>query len=1042
MNQIPLVGRLHHRLAVAAAQHPWLRTPLGLIVLLLQRTPAEQVADQCEYVTEVGVGSALRSAFGLSALGALNSLAGATPSTTTTTTTTSGGTTTTTTVSTVNFNVSAATPSSGPIGSAFSIEAAVGSPVSVGVTLTGYVTNPKSWSVSGTLPDGLSINGGNPLNVTAPGKLTISGTPTKPGVWTVTATAYDGANETGYANSCDIAFSVGSSASVVAPSITAQPVDSQGLLGGSVTLNATVSGTTPAYTWYHNSILMAGITTSSLTLSNLQASDAGSYYLTATNTQGSVTSNTVKVTVDSAVVAPAIVTQPLSVSVTEGDSVTITASVSGTAPLSYLWAKNGVAIPNTNSTSFTLSAAQAGDAGNYSLAATNTAGTATSNQATITVLGAAVAPTITAQPQSLTATVGGPASFSVTLGTAGAATYQWSKDAVALPASNASTYTIPVVHSTDAGNYTVKATTAYGSVTSASATLSVTDANTSPTITTQPQSASVPAGNSVVFTAAASGTSPLAYQWSLNGNPLSGANSASLTLASIQSGDAGSYALTVTNSYGSATSKVATLTIAAGGGTATAPSFVRQPASDSVAVGHSLSFSAATSSTSTTSYQWQVSTNNGSTWSKLTDNGTYSGTSSSTLSITAVASGMNGYQYELVATNTSGANASSAITLTVSNPPFPSPSGIAIDSSGNLFIDDTTTNTIQFVTPAGSASLLAGAQGQQGATNATGASALFRQPTAVALDKSENLFVADTGNSLIRKITPAGVVTTFAGSPDYQGYFDGTGGAAMFNAPQGIAVDASGNVYVADTGNSAIRIISVDGVVSTYAGNGQTGSADGHNYQARFNQPSGLAIDKSGNLYVADTANDTIRKIAADGTVSTLAGMPGISGYEDGAGATALLNHPTGLALDSAGNLYVADTGNETIRVITPPGVVSTLAGLPTVAGLLDGSGANAWFNQPKNLAVDASGNVYVTDAANAAIRKVTTTGIVSTFIVTTTNTTATVPSSTGSTTTGTSSGTGSSSSGSGGGGAMEPGFLVALAALAGLRRASTRNRS
>ena len=158
---------------------------------------------------------------------------------------------------------------------------------------------------------------------------------------------------------------------------------------------------------------------------------------------------------------------------------------------------------------------------------------------------------------------------------------------------------------------------------------------------------------------------------------------------------------------------------------------------------------------------------------------------------------------------------------------------------------------------------------------------------------------------------------------------------------------------------------------------GQRGSDDGAGTTARFNQPSGIVVNASGTIYVADTYNHTIRRISAAGVVSTFAGVPGISGYDDG--SSALFNQPGGLALDTNGNLYVADTGNNTVRVVSAAGVVRTLVGTPTVAGLEDGNGIRALLNQPKDVCLDAAGNVWVADYGNAAIRKVTPGGDVST---------------------------------------------------------------
>ena len=223
---------------------------------------------------------------------------------------------------------------------------------------------------------------------------------------------------------------------------------------------------------------------------------------------------------------------------------------------------------------------------------------------------------------------------------------------------------------------------------------------------------------------------------------------------------------------------------------------------------------------------------------------------------------------------------------------------------------------------------------------------------------------------------PAGVhaavtVTTLAGSAGVTGSADGTGSAALFNFPNGVAVDSSGNVYVSDSGNSTIRKVRPGGVVSTLAGTaGVRGSADGTGSAAQFNNPSGVAVDSSGNVYVANQNSSTIRKVTPGGVVTTLAGTAYVGGSADGTGSAALFSYPCGVAVDSSGNVYVADQNSSTIRKVTPGGVVTTLAGTAGVYGSADGTGSAAQFNEPRGVAVDSSGNVYVADKNNFTIRK------------------------------------------------------------------------
>lgn len=287
--------------------------------------------------------------------------------------------------------------------------------------------------------------------------------------------------------------------------------------------------------------------------------------------------------------------------------------------------------------------------------------------------------------------------------------------------------------------------------------------------------------------------------------------------------------------------------------------------------------------------------------------------------------------------------------------------------------------------------------------------AVFVEPAGVATDGVGNVYVADSGDNTIRKITPAGMVTTFAGRAGEKGHANGTGAAASFNAPAGIAADAAGNIFVADNGNGAIRQITPAGVVTDVALAGvvpciATGGGlltdSGRVYVCNpggkpieklhpeipltiltvdSEYAGGCAIDGAGNVYIAETSRNTIRMATPGGGSETFTGSPGLEGGEDGRRNSALFRQPAGLATDGAGNLYVADTGNHTIRKSTPEGVVTTLAGVAGDKGFADGAGTAARFNAPKNIAIDRAGNLYVTDN-NKAVRKITPDGGVTTI--------------------------------------------------------------
>ncbi len=314
---------------------------------------------------------------------------------------------------------------------------------------------------------------------------------------------------------------------------------------------------------------------------------------------------------------------------------------------------------------------------------------------------------------------------------------------------------------------------------------------------------------------------------------------------------------------------------------------------------------------------------------------------------------------------------------------FDFPAGVTVDLADNVYVADLNNCTIRKITPDSVVATVAGKAGETGDADGHGASARFFYPTGIAADGASNLYVADTYNHTIRKITPAGMVTTIAGEAGMLGRADGKNSSARFNGPKGVAVDRAGNVYVADTDNHAIRKITPQGAVTTFAGAlGARGFADGQGVAAHFNQPSSVATDSAGNVYVADTGNNSIRKITPQGAVTTLAGAgPSVdAGHADGTGKAARFFAPEGIATDGAGNVYVADTGNHTIRKITPASVVTTLAGKAETSGSEDGTNAAARFHGPASLALDHAGNVYVADSNNNTVRKITPQGVVTTL--------------------------------------------------------------
>lgn len=282
------------------------------------------------------------------------------------------------------------------------------------------------------------------------------------------------------------------------------------------------------------------------------------------------------------------------------------------------------------------------------------------------------------------------------------------------------------------------------------------------------------------------------------------------------------------------------------------------------------------------------------------------------------------------------------------------PSGMTRDSSGAIYISDSSNHTIRKMTPDGAVTTFAGKAQAPGHVDGNGANARFNDPEQLAIDSADNIYVADSGNGLVRKITPAADVTTLANGHH-------------FNSIVAVAVESSGSVYVA--ADSAISRIAPDGTVTVFAGMlGEGGFVDGQGSAARFDYPGGMVFDSAGNLFVADSQNNAIRKITPDAKVTTFAG--GRRGTRDGVGRKARFYYPLDLTMDGAGNLYVSDYVNCTLRKITPAASTTTLAGLATWPGWMDGTGREARLNGPRGVISDADGNLFFAETQNQVVRQ------------------------------------------------------------------------
>lgn len=863
-------------------------------------------------------------------------------------------------------------------------------------------------------------------------------------------------------------------AAAAAPVITAQPADvpaatiSTPSVPAPVTFTVAATGNpVPTYQWqrkpaqpanqgFSNLIEDAnnyvGTTTPVLTVKNPQAIMTGDQFqvvVTNTTTQvNSVTSNVATLTVLSPPVFASGGTGGANY-VFGGSGNTIPLNLTGSAPMTITLGAgaptflNVVTGPNgTPPYQLTTVPLPTGPAQNYTFTITASNGvspTATQNF----TLTATAAPQFTTQPTSTPPStpvqVGASTSFSVAAtSTTGSVTYKWQR----APANSGSFFqditdngiylnssfsilTIQSVNSTmNQDQFRCVATNINGSTVSDVATLTVgsapaftslptttfgvgqssvtnsftVQATGSPTPTFTVTSGIFPFGTGATFTNNNNGTATI--QWNM-------------PTANDVFGSPYQFVITATSGSTTATQPFSLLVTAAGA----SPAFSTQPVNAAVSLGQPAFFTVVATGSPAPTLQWQRLPLGGSAFVNVVDDGNYSGSTSATLNILNATTAMNGDTYQVVASNVvnslpvSATSTTATLTVNIGTiittfagvtgqsatvdgiglaAQFTNPNSIAVDPAGNFYVADPTAHVIRKITAAGVVSTFAGTAGSSGTTDGLGALARFNGPSGVAVDASGNVYVADTNNHAIRGISAAGNVFTLAGVAGAPGANDsGSGTPPHFTYPFGIAVDSSGSVYVSDTFNHVIRRVAPNGTVSTVAGTaGVPGNTDGTGASARFKYPIGLAVDAAGVIYVADASNALIRRIAGT-VVTTYAGTPGSFGTADGAALTlARFNQPNGIAVDSTGVVYVADTFSHTIRRITPstvtPGTadtVVTIAGLANSPGSTDGTGSTARFNQPNGITVDSTGNLYIADSQNRTIRR---SGAVTAAIITT----------------------------------------------------------
>ena len=521
----------------------------------------------------------------------------------------------------------------------------------VSQTVTSGQTATFSVSASGTAPlsyqwqlNGSAISGATGTSYTTPAE-----TPSNNGARFSVIVS----NSAGSATSSAAALTV--NAATTAPSITTQPASQTITSGQTATFSVAASGTAPlSYQWQLNGSPISGATSATYTTPSETTSNNGAQFsVIVSNSAGNVTSNNATLTVSATAVAPSITTQPASQTISSGQTATFSVSASGTAPLSYQWQLNGSAISGATGTSYTTPAETTSNNGaRFTVIVNNSAGSATSSAAVLTVNAATTAPSITTQPASQTITTGQTATFSVSALGSAPLSYQWQLNGAAISGATAATYTTPAETASNNGaRFSAIVSNSAGSTTSSAAVLTVSTATVAPSITTQPASQTITSGQTATFFVLASGTAPLSYQWQLNGAAISGATAATYTTpAETTSNNGARFSVIVSNSAGSAASSAAVLTINAA---TTAPSITTQPVSQTITSGQTATFSVVSSGTAPLAYQWQL------------NGAAISGATSATYTTPAETTSNNGSKFSVVVSNSAGGVTSSTATLTV-----------------------------------------------------------------------------------------------------------------------------------------------------------------------------------------------------------------------------------------------------------------------------------------------------------------------------------------------------------------------------------------
>ena len=740
-------------------------------------------------------------------------------------------------------------------------------------------------------------------------------------------------NVAGTATSATAALTV-----ILPPSITTQPVAQTQAVGASANFSVAASGTAPlAYQWLKNGTAVAngtkysGTTTTSLAITTLATTDAGNYSVVITNLAGGITSSVAPLTVVS---APVITTPPANVSVVSGGSASFTVAATGSTPLTYQWLKagspliNGGNISGATTATVTIAPATGTDATSYSVIVSNALGSVASAGATLTV---AVPPAIVTAPTGATVVAGSNVSFTVTASGTAPLAYQWLKNGAVISSATTATLTLNNISATDAANYSVTVTNAVGNVTSAAATLTVL---LPPAITTSPVSATVTQGNAAIFTAAASGTAPLVFQWLKNGAPISGANSNVLSFTAVTTNDAASYSVVVTNIVGSIASSSATLTVLV------PPSIVTPPASLAVVAGNSATFTVAASGTAPLAYQW------------LKNGAVISGATTATLALNNV-SATDAANYSVTVANVAGSVTSAAAALTVNLPPSisspPANQFGAIGSTINLSVTASGTGPLSYQWFNAGGALADGGNISGSSTATLTITGLMTNEVGNYFVVVSNAFGTVTSASAAISINIAPVIT---GQPASQTVT--AGGNATFS------VSASGSSPLAyqwfKSGTKLANSTSIAGVTTaTLSLTGITTNSAG-NYTVTITNLYGSATSTAAVLTVQVppqiTGQPVSRTVKAGTNVSFTVTVTG----------TAPLNFQwlkNGTALADGGNISGSATASLTVSAITTNDAANYSVTVSNSAGSTNSGSATlsvlvapVILAQPTNLAV------------------------------------------------------------------------------------------